>query len=180
MSSGELFLAISRLPPPPCRCLWAPGFAGETGSPQSSLHALCAVAFADSLVSRVGSSLATGAIVSGDAVDLSSWMVRNRLLDGVFDSGLGLQICTYIRMRLGRDGAHASSIVSCPRCIWSKMLFHICLLGLKAMLWHCSPFRKGSPVFMRPQCVTTRRLWLPSTGGAGECPAPSAYWLVAF
>ena len=39
---------------------------------------------------------------------------------GFFDSGLRLRICTCIRTRLGRDGAHASSIVSCPQCVQSK------------------------------------------------------------
>ena len=28
--------------------------------------------------------------------------------------------------------------------------------------------------------VTAQRLWLPSTSRAGQCPAPSAHWLVAF
>ena len=50
-----------------------------------------------SLVSRVRSSLAAGAIVPGDEMDLSSWMVRHRLLNGVFDSGLKLRICTLFR-----------------------------------------------------------------------------------
>ena len=62
-----------------------PGFAGETSSTQLSLHAFSAVAFDDALVSRVGFSLATGAIVPGDVVNLSSWMVQVHLLGGVFE-----------------------------------------------------------------------------------------------
>ena len=42
-----------------------PGFAGEAGSSQSTSNALSAVAFEDTLVSRVGSSLAPGATVPG-------------------------------------------------------------------------------------------------------------------
>ena len=49
------------------RCFWAPGFTGETSSAQSSSHELSAVVFSDALVYRVGSSLATGAIVPGGA-----------------------------------------------------------------------------------------------------------------
>ena len=65
------------------------------------------MAFVDALVSQVGSSLATGAIIPGDEVDLSSWMVRNHLLDKVFDSGLRLRICTYIRTRLDCSRVHS-------------------------------------------------------------------------
>ena len=43
----------------------SPGFAGETGSSQSTLNALSAVAFEDALVPRVGSSLPSGALVLG-------------------------------------------------------------------------------------------------------------------
>ena len=45
----------------------APGFAGEASSAQSSSNAFSALAFEDALVSRVGSSLAPGAIVLGGA-----------------------------------------------------------------------------------------------------------------
>ena len=72
---------------------------------------LSAVAFVDTLVSRVGPSLTADAIVLGDEVDLSSWMVQIRLLDGFFDSDLQLQLCTYIQTCLGQDGAYASLIV---------------------------------------------------------------------
>ena len=64
-----LFVAFSVPPPPPLsRCFWAPGFTGEPSSAQSSSHALSAAAFVDSLVFRVGSSLATGAFVPGDEI----------------------------------------------------------------------------------------------------------------
>ena len=43
----------------------SPGFAGEISSSQSTLNALSAVAFEDTLVSRVGSSLPFGALVPG-------------------------------------------------------------------------------------------------------------------
>ena len=68
-----------------CRCFWAPGFAGETSSAQSFSHVRSAVTFDDALVFRVGSSLASNAIVP----DLSSWIVQDCLLNRVFDSGLG-------------------------------------------------------------------------------------------
>ena len=47
------------------QCFWALVFAGTTCSAQSCSHALSAVIFANALVSRVGFSLATGAIVLG-------------------------------------------------------------------------------------------------------------------
>ena len=43
----------------------SPGFAGETGSSQSTLNTLSSVAFENTLVSRVRSSLPTGAFVHG-------------------------------------------------------------------------------------------------------------------
>ena len=84
---AEIYLAMPTPPAQLCRCFFAPDFAGETSSAQSSLHALSAVGFGGVLVSRVGSSLATGAIVLGGVVDLSLWMVRAHLLDGVFRFG---------------------------------------------------------------------------------------------
>ena len=53
----------------PCSALaggfGSPGFAGETGSSQSTLNALSAVAFEDALVPRVRSSLPSSAFVPG-------------------------------------------------------------------------------------------------------------------
>ena len=43
----------------------SPGLAGETSSSQSTSNALSAVAFEDALVSRVGSSLSSSALVLG-------------------------------------------------------------------------------------------------------------------
>ena len=80
-----------------CECFWAPGFAGETSSAQSSWHALSAV------VSRVGSSLATGAIVPGDAVDLFSCMVWDHLLDWVFRFGT-LALDLHLSLDASRSG----------------------------------------------------------------------------
>ena len=39
---------------------------------------------------------------------------------GFFNSSHRLRLCTCIRMRLGREGAHTSSIVSCPGCDRSR------------------------------------------------------------
>ena len=91
--------------------LFGSWLAGESCSIQSSSHALSAVALVDALASRVGSSLAAGAIAPCGVVDLSSWMVRNSLLDEVFDSGLRLRFYTDVRMRLRRIEAPASSFV---------------------------------------------------------------------
>ena len=65
-------------------------------------------------------------------------------------------------------------------CSGHMLLFHIYVFELRAMFWHCPPFMEGSLVFLWPWCATTLRLWLPSTSGAGRCPAPSTCWLVAF
>ena len=90
---------------------------------KSSLNALSAVAFEDTAVSQVRSSLAPGAIVLGGAGE-------SVLVDGVgqifsrgFDSGHQLRIYTYTRMHLGRGGAHTTSIVSCPGCGWSRSCY---------------------------------------------------------
>ena len=65
VSCGEAFFYVCS----PCSALaggfGSPGFAGETGSSQSTSNALSAVAFEDALVSRVGSSLPPGAFVPG-------------------------------------------------------------------------------------------------------------------
>ena len=52
----------------------SPGFAGEASSSQSTSNVLSAVAFEDTLVSRVGSSLPSGAFVpGGERICLGGW-----------------------------------------------------------------------------------------------------------
>ena len=69
LSVAETFCAMST---PPCSALagglGTPGFAGEASSAQSPSNALSAVAFEDSLVSQVGSSLPSGTLVQGGFV----------------------------------------------------------------------------------------------------------------
>ena len=143
VSGRELFLLCLQPPPPSpqlIRCFWAPGFTGKTSSTQSSSHVLSAVAFDDALVSHAGSSLATGAIVPGDAVDLSCGRCGTVFLTEFLVSGLQLRICTYIRTRLGRVEAHTSSIVLCPRCVrgtccCSTSVFSNCSLTSCLLRW---------------------------------------------
>ena len=159
------------------RCFSAPGFAG--GTTQLSLHALSAVATVDALVSRVGSALAAGAIVTGGKVDLSSWILRNCLLDGVFRFGSPAPIlhqysdastsgwgsCLLVRSRLhgvleARDVPHLSSQ-------FPGVVFDVAL---------------HSDWGHRSSCAhDVWRLagWLPSTCRAVLCPASSACWPVA-
>ena len=83
---------------------------------------LC-VAFVDSLVSRVGSSLASSTFVPGGWVVLSSCYMRNCFIAGFCDSGL--QFCTAFRTRLRRVVATASSFVlDSVVSSWHKLLFH--------------------------------------------------------
>ena len=71
-----------------CECFWAPGFAGETSSAQSSWHALSAVAFDDAVVSLGGvfrfGTLALDLHLSLDA-SRSGWGARllDRLVSAV-------------------------------------------------------------------------------------------------
>ena len=108
---------LSLLPPLSFdRCFWAPCFAGEACSAQSSSHGLPAVACADALVSRVGSSLATGTVVPVDAGG-------SVFVDGAGPSSLrGFRLGTpapdlHLCSDTSRSGwAHASLITSCPGC----------------------------------------------------------------
>ena len=65
VAGGEISCYLCSPPSALAGAFGAPGFAGEAHSAQSSSNALSAVAFDDALVSQVGSSLTTGAIVPG-------------------------------------------------------------------------------------------------------------------
>ena len=157
-----------------------PGFTGGTSSDQLCLHALSAVAFADAFVSRVGSSLATGAIVLGDAVDLSSWMVRN-----VFSTGFSIRDS-------GSDSAPIFRRVSVgmgltpPRSSRVRGVF-----GARSVVPHLSSQIVGHVLALPsiPEGVTG----IPVTTmcddltvvasiaeRSGQCPASSTHWPVAF
>ena len=106
---------------------------------------LC-VALVDSLVSRVGFSLAPSAFVPGGWVDLSSCYVRNGLLAGFCDSGHRLRFCTAFRIRLRSSCGYRLLVHSRLRGAFeNKLLFHISLLGLRALFLTGPPFRLRSP-----------------------------------
>ena len=105
---------------------------------------LC-VALVDSLVSQVGSSLAPSSFVPGGWVDLSSCYVRNGLLAGFCDSGLRLRFCTAFRIRLHSSCGYRLLVRSRLRGVFEhELLFHISLLGLRALFLIGPPFRLRS------------------------------------
>ena len=97
-------------------------------------------------VSRVRSSLPSSALVPGGEGGFV-------LVDGAGPSPQGGAIwdtCsgsfTCIRTRLGRGGAHTSSIVSCPGCGRSRSHCTSAFSKSRHCFWHCSHFRSWSPV----------------------------------
>ena len=106
---------------------------------------LC-VALVDSLVSRVGSSLAPSSFVLGCWVDPSSCYVRNGLIAGFCGSGLRLRFCTAFRIRFRSSCGYRRLVRSRLRGVFGHgLLFHISLLGLRALFLTGPPFRLQSP-----------------------------------
>ena len=83
LSVAERFLALSAPPAQLWQVLLEHLASMERLVLHSHLRMHSAVAFEGALVSRVRSSLATGAIVPEVREDLSWWMVRDHLLEGV-------------------------------------------------------------------------------------------------
>ena len=181
LSVAESFRALSA---PPGSALagafGAPGFTGEASSLQSCSNALSAVAFADALVSRVGSSLAPGAIVPGGAGG-------SVLVDGAVPSSQGGSIrdtCSRSTPVFGR----ISVGVGCtpPRSCRVR-----CVVGAGEVAAHQSSRDEGNVFGIavisggghRSSCDRdVRQLdgYGLSTSRAGWCPVPSARWPVAF
>ena len=141
---------------------------------------LC-IALVDSLVSRVRSSLAPSYFVPGSWVDLSTCYVRNGLLAGFCDSGLRLRFCTAFRIRLHSSCGYRLLVRSRLRGVFEhKLLFHITLLGLRAL------FLTGPPFWLRSPSLCDHDVWrLDGCGfrllaGRDCVPFSSACWRVAF
>ena len=106
---------------------------------------LC-VALVESLVSRVGPSLAPSFFVPGGWVDLSSCYVQNSLIVGFCDSSLRLRFCSAFRIHLRSSCGYRLLVRSRLRGVFGhELLFHISLLGLRALFLTVPPFRLRSP-----------------------------------
>ena len=127
--------ALLRLAGALCSCLrWKALFR-----PVVFMCTLC-VALVDSLVSRVGSSLAQ--IPLSRRMGRALFVLRAKRSSCVFcDSGLRLRFCTAFRIRL-RSSCGYRLLIRSRLCgvFEHELLFHISLLGLRALFLTSPPF----------------------------------------